>query len=1545
MEHLNWNDTSSQAPSMDNMSIASSLDLLPLLPTLEPRSSDLLSTETRPPVAPRTAPSGKKRKQQETIVGGHNHNHNGHLNHHNESTNNPQMSFALEFERAKTKVLAHEVQKLRQSVVAQQEALTQQHRSSPPPRAAQGAPPHFSPPPSSQQHQEHHQQHHQQHHSQHLHQNQQSPSRDHNGNPIKLTPESQARTRLIADARVISKRHEVHMQERITGQSQRIFDWRDPEFIRRKVMLETNLALVKERTAGRKRARRTKNKNNNSNNPDISSVYSRNIQKMMREQKWSAAGGESRSSIPEYDVTKDPHSVGWTRTRTFKQSPYAKMVQDSNSLLPSSFSDLPRQKQHEELAMQVQAQIAAERVSAATEAVAECEARQARQHRTDGQNNLTQGMNGMNGIRPSTPAQQIEAEIELFRTIILREGLLGMAASLAAEVVAGDISKLGRARTEMAEEHSFLSRLETKLPNTPIGFLQSGTINTPSSPLTLLSVLDQLRCTTVRTVEALSNWQKRRLEVEAREAVRSGTSSLNTRGNSILNPNEELKHSNQHSDSTNPNQLLLGPERIPFIWDGVNYLLKIATDVDFLDSVRPLRRTLGYPLIRNPFITPFSLDQLPPDPGPPAPLLPLTANASSKELKVAGGGRAVDSVRIFRASVAILEEESAFMFGNNNNGSEERIGTNGALMPDWSSSRNPSNPSARDTRNVLRQGLGIDVGGNEIDSQQQQHRHGGGGGGGGGNERRFKRQRAGGRSSNNTATTAGSTNTAASKLHPQDYAAVKRKTGITRSDVTALVVYSVPPAGVKLALEALRTLLHPQCDQRSGAKKKKSSLPTPPLPRAMDLEWSSLRRLAMDRENLLRCMLQYPEAVPLSTSEKKRAMMAYLNDPTFDPDVVVRQSESASKVVQWVRRVILSSLRAEKEYGPPQPMSQLNQQNPSSSHQHSPKTDRTSSNAMNTWGDDGDAADDEGGDDEEDGNMRKFKHMLQSELSQLKSSLRSRGVLSDDENDDNNEKNDRNEREERRISYSRRRRLRSRGGTAQQKQGQRTLLRTSRRIPCEDVNNDDNGDDNDVNINTVYAVLTCSMRYNDGWLVVTAHEPGGVTKSIVQLHPTYVAMLLNGTSLRDLSDLPQGDQRDRRMEHVLDHLIASHEITTSSSSTASTTTTTTSSLTTMSSRPAQLLLRFGFARSLLTGVRRIPMSMNHTHNLNTTANNTNNPNNANNSTAAMNNTILYSAYVALRVEFIDGSDIPRRVPWSSATPNGNVTKEDALCHDGGIVIFGWVHHHNCTVVQERWISEGTNSRDERSTPLVLVITKNELNLLFSHKDHLLKQGDVRAQKELARVLVDHLMLRVSLDSREREEGTPILRLDIERGIPMATTQPNSGGSGIINIPHMPIPSDGNRKFTKIKLTGKVEPNGQAIIFGLQNMEVVADNGTNSTNSTSNGGKGYLRLTVAEMAALAAVKATQAIRLAPALGRILDRIYYNEKQKKYNIDRSLVTMQCRISDEMLNVDAEITSHGLSFKVTRMNERGMFTNCNYVILFVMFFFRYIVIFCSV
>ena len=1291
------------------------------------------------------------------------------------------------------------------------------------------------------------------------------------------------------------------MQERITGKAQRIFDWRDPEFIRRKVMLETNLAMVKQRAAGggggggggrsKKRARRGGGGKN---------IYSNrsSINNMMREQKWSNAG-DSRPSIPEYDVTRDPHSIGWTRTRTFKQSPYSKMVQDSNSLLPASFSDIPRHKQHEELAMQVQAQIAAERVSAATEAVAECEARQERQKHVDRSGNGDGNRNG--AARPSTPAQQIEAEIELFRTIILREGLLGMAASLAAEVVAGDLSKLGKPRTEMAEEHSFLSRLETKLPDSPVGFLQQNEARQEITPLTLLSILDQLRCTTVRTVEALSNWQKRRLEVEAREIVQS-----ETRGNFILDPG------NKNSSNT----LNLGPERIPFIWDGVNYLLKIATDVDFLDSVRPLRRTLGYPLIRNPFITPFSLDQLPPDPGPPAPLLPLTANASTKELRVAGGGRAVDSVRIFRSSVAILEEESAFMFGSGGDGGGQRMGPGGALLPDWNSAArgsDPSNASAKDTRAVLRRGLGIDIGGREIDEERREAKR-----------PRVMGNRIGGRSGprgHKTVSTAGSS-AAAYKLHPQDYAAVKRKTGVTRSDITALVVYSVPPAGVKLALEALRTLLHPQCDQRNGTKatkRKKSIASQQPLPRAMDLEWSSLRRLAMDRENLLRCMLQYTEAVPLSSSEKRRAMMGYLNDPTFDPDVVVRQSESASKVVHWVRRVILSSLRAEKESGRPQPSSTTSLT--------STNIDRISPKAKNTWGfDDDGGADDEGGDDEDDyggegngggganmGRVTKKGHsyrLLQSELSQLKSSLRNRGVLSDEEGDDH--QSDDEGREQRRKSYSRRRRLRSRGGgsggsngnSSGKSQGNRTLLRTSRRIPCEDKNIDSitRGESSESNSNfgTIYAVVTCSMRYDDGWLVVTAHEPGGVSTSMVQLHPTYTAMLLDGTSLRDLSDMPAGDQRDRRMEKVLDHLVASHQASGSLASAPSSTKQLSSIVGGSERKSAQLLLRFAFSRSLLTGIRRIPMSMDHQQH----------HHQQQQQQHQHGGVQQHTAYLALRVEFIDGSDVPRRVPWSAPSEmNGG---GGDLRHDGGVVIFGWVHRHDCTPLHERKSQhEGTaDSREqETSSPLVLVISDQELRLLFSHKDHLLRQGDVRAQKELARVLVNRLLLRVSLESRDREEGTPVLRLDIERGIPMAIQ-----GQGIVSVPHMPVPLNGQRKHSHVRLTGRVEHGGHSLMLGIRSVEDGIDSGHGRS------GRGTLRLTVVEMAALAAVTATQALRLPPALGRVLDRMYYNEEEEVFNIDRSLVTMQCRISDEMLTVDVEVTPVGLSFRVTRIDERG-------------------------
>ena len=48
----------------------------------------------------------------------------------------------------------------------------------------------------------------------------------------------------------------------------------------------------------------------------------------------------------------------------------------------------------------------------------------------------------------------------------------------------------------------------------------------------------------------------------------------------------------------------------PFVWNGVNYLLKMPSDLDFLDEVVPLTAWLGFSMLRNPFVMPNSLDQL-----------------------------------------------------------------------------------------------------------------------------------------------------------------------------------------------------------------------------------------------------------------------------------------------------------------------------------------------------------------------------------------------------------------------------------------------------------------------------------------------------------------------------------------------------------------------------------------------------------------------------------------------------------------------------------------------------------------------------------------------------------------------------------------------------------------------------------------------------------------------------------------------------------------------------------------------------------------------
>ena len=52
----------------------------------------------------------------------------------------------------------------------------------------------------------------------------------------------------------------------------------------------------------------------------------------------------------------------------------------------------------------------------------------------------------------------------------------------------------------------------------------------------------------------------------------------------------------------------------PFVWNGVNYLLKIPSDLDFLDVYNPLVAWLGFPMVRNPFVIPVVLDDRPDTP-------------------------------------------------------------------------------------------------------------------------------------------------------------------------------------------------------------------------------------------------------------------------------------------------------------------------------------------------------------------------------------------------------------------------------------------------------------------------------------------------------------------------------------------------------------------------------------------------------------------------------------------------------------------------------------------------------------------------------------------------------------------------------------------------------------------------------------------------------------------------------------------------------------------------------------------------------------------
>ncbi|KDO33290.1 hypothetical protein SPRG_02099 [Saprolegnia parasitica CBS 223.65] len=117
----------------------------------------------------------------------------------------------------------------------------------------------------------------------------------------------------------------------------------------------------------------------------------------------------------------------------------------------------------------------------------------------------------------------------------------------------------------------------------------------------MANTLDLLRITTVEVVEAIVQWRK-----------------------------QQQKH-------------------VPFKWNGINYLLKLPTDLNFLQQCDVMVRWLGFSMERNPFIMPDNLDKRGDDTRPFTP--PPTIPAVDTFLEV--GGIPVSPLRPLRSSQAV----------------------------------------------------------------------------------------------------------------------------------------------------------------------------------------------------------------------------------------------------------------------------------------------------------------------------------------------------------------------------------------------------------------------------------------------------------------------------------------------------------------------------------------------------------------------------------------------------------------------------------------------------------------------------------------------------------------------------------------------------------------------------------------------------------------------------------------------------------------------------------------------------------------------------
>ena len=114
----------------------------------------------------------------------------------------------------------------------------------------------------------------------------------------------------------------------------------------------------------------------------------------------------------------------------------------------------------------------------------------------------------------------------------------------------------------------------------------------------------------------------------------------------------------------------------PFVWNGVNYLLKIPSDLDFLSRFAEIETWLGFTLVRNPFIITVCLDKRP---STPQVANSLSVHMSSKRGNKVGGSEKFHQIGSIEPAVYLQAQNFAAKEQNRLKPSRQKGSLGGAL--------------------------------------------------------------------------------------------------------------------------------------------------------------------------------------------------------------------------------------------------------------------------------------------------------------------------------------------------------------------------------------------------------------------------------------------------------------------------------------------------------------------------------------------------------------------------------------------------------------------------------------------------------------------------------------------------------------------------------------------------------------------------------------------------------------------------------------------------------------------------------------------------